>query len=324
MPIGYGVSGPWFELYFTDPTDPAAKQESGGVDEPLVASLDSARVSIDVAAYSMNLRDVESALIHARRRGLKVRLVMESDNMGGDVPDALIAAGIPILGDGLPGLMHDKFVVIDHAEVWTGSMNFTESGTYQDNNNLIHIHSAEVAQLYESEFNEMFTDHKFGPNVMPSIPHPSVTIDGTPLQIYFSLDNPVQSALLDLLNNARSSIYFLAYSFTAAPLAEAIQQRAAAGVKVAGVMESEQVNFNAGKVYAGFRKAGLDVHLDGNPGLMHHKVMIIDGRFVIFGSYNFTASAETKNDENLVVINNPEIAAQFTREFQRVYALAQP
>ena len=89
-------------------------------------------------------------------------------------------------------------------------------------------------------------------------------------------------------------------------------------------MESEQVNFNAGKVYVGFRKAGLDVHLDGNPGLMHHKVMIIDGRIVVLGSYNFTASAETKNDENLMVINNPDIAAQFTREFQRVYALAQP
>jgi phosphatidylserine/phosphatidylglycerophosphate/cardiolipin synthase-like enzyme len=324
MQIGYGVSGSWFELYFTDPTDPAAKQESGGADQPLVASLDSARVSIDVAAYSFNLWDVESALIHARRRGIKVRLVMESDNMGGDVPKTLMAAGIPILGDGLPGLMHDKFVVIDHTEVWTGSMNFTESGTYQDNNNLMHLRSAEVAQLYEAEFNEMFVDHKFGPNVLSAAPHPSMMIDGTPLHIYFSPDNPVQSAVLDLLNNTRSSIYFLAYAFTAAPLAEAIQQRAAAGVKVSGVMESEQVNFNAGKVYAGFRKAGLDVHLDGNPGLMHHKVIIIDGRYVIFGSYNFTASAETKNDENLVVINNPEIAAQFTREFQRVYALAQP
>ena len=324
MPIGYGVSGSWFELYFTDPADPASKQESGGVDEPLITSLDSARVSIDMAAYSFNLWDVESALIRARRRGIKVRLVMESDNMGGDVPQALMTAGIPILGDGLPGLMHDKFVVIDRAEVWTGSMNFTESGTYQDNNNLMHIRSAEVAQLYEAEFNEMFTDHKFGPNVLPAAPHPSMTVDGTPLHIYFSPDNHVQSALLDLLNNARSSIYFLAYSFTATPLADAIQQRAAAGVKVSGVMESEQVNFNAGKVYVGFRKAGLDVHLDGNPGLMHHKVMIIDGRIVVLGSYNFTASAETKNDENLMVINNPDIAAQFTREFQQVYALAQP
>jgi phosphatidylserine/phosphatidylglycerophosphate/cardiolipin synthase-like enzyme len=324
MPIGYGVSGSWFELYFTDPTDPAAKQESGGPEGPLVASLDSARVSIDMAAYSLNLWGVESSLLHARQRGLKVRLVMESDNMGGDVPQALMAAGIPLVGDGLPGLMHDKFIVIDHSEVWTGSMNFTESGTYQDNNNLMHIRSAKVAQVYEAEFNEMFTDHKFGPEVLSASPHPSVTVDGTPLHVYFSPDDHVQSALLDLVANARSSIYFLAYSFTAAPLADAIRQRAAAGIKVAGVMEADEVKSNAGGVYAAFRKAGLDVHLDGNPGLMHHKVMIIDGRIVVFGSYNFTASAETKNDENVVVMDNPEIAAQFMKEFQRVYAVAQP
>ena len=59
MQIGYGVSGPWFELYFTDPTNPAAKQKSGGPDGPLVTSLDSARVAIDMAAYSLNLKDVE-------------------------------------------------------------------------------------------------------------------------------------------------------------------------------------------------------------------------------------------------------------------------
>ena len=67
MRIGYGVSGPWFELYFTDPTNAAKKQESGGPDGPLVTSLDSARVAIDMAAYSLNLKDVESSLLHAQQ-----------------------------------------------------------------------------------------------------------------------------------------------------------------------------------------------------------------------------------------------------------------
>lgn len=49
--------------------------------------------------------------------------------------------------------------------------------------------------------------------------------------------------------------------------------------------------------------------------------MIIDQNVVIFGSYNFTNSAETRNDENLLVIYNADIAAQFIAEFQRVYAL---
>ena len=63
----------------------------------------------------------------------------------------------------------------------------------------------------------------------------------------------------------------------------------------------------------------MDVLRDGNEGLMHHKVMIIDKSIVVMGSYNFTNSAETKNDENLLVIYSEEIAAQFLAEFQRVY-----
>jgi len=51
--------------------------------------------------------------------------------------------------------------------------------------------------------------------------------------------------------------------------------------------------------------------------------MIIDGEIVVLGSYNFTASAETTNDENTLIIFNSEIASQFLREFQRVYAMAQ-
>ena len=89
-------------------------------------------------------------------------------------------------------------------------------------------------------------------------------------------------------------------------------------------MEAEQVASNVGTEYDAFRAAGLDVHLDGNSGQMHHKVMIIDDQIVIMGSYNFTASAEKANDENLIVIYNTDIASQYLREFKRVYALAQP
>ncbi len=119
------------------------------------------------------------------------------------------------------------------------------------------------------------------------------------------------------------SSQFLAYSFIADPLGNAIRQRAAAGVKVAGVMETDQVRSDIGTENAAFRNAGLDVHLDGHPGLMHHKIFIVDNKIVVMGSYNFTVSVEKSNDENLIVINNPDIAAQYMKEFQRVYAVAQ-
>jgi phosphatidylserine/phosphatidylglycerophosphate/cardiolipin synthase-like enzyme len=324
LQVGHGVRGSWFELYFTDPSDLASNQISGGPDGPLVAAIDSARLSVDAAVYSLSLNSVRDALLHAFRRGVRVRIVMESDNMDSTDPQVLLDAGVPMLGDRRQGLMHDKFVVIDQSEVWTGSMNFTNEGAYSDNNNLMRIKSTKVADDYEAEFNEMFVDDKFGNHVGSITPYPRVTVNGTPLDIYFSPDDHVQAALIDLLDNAQSSINFMAFSFTADPLGQAIRLRAQAGVKVSGVMEDDQVASNQGTEYDAFRAAGLDVHLDGNPGQMHHKVIIIDDQIVVMGSYNFTASAETTNDENVVVIYDPEIASQYMQEFQRVYAIAQP
>jgi phosphatidylserine/phosphatidylglycerophosphate/cardiolipin synthase-like enzyme len=319
---GYGVDGGWFELYFTNPESPLASQETGGPDGPLAAAIDTARLTVDVAIYSLSLNSIRDALIRAHKRGVQVRMVMESDNLDRSDPQKLKDAGIPILGDRREGLMHDKFVVIDNSEVWLGSMNFTDSGGYTDNNNLMRIHSVKMAENYTKEFEEMFVDDKFGPDVVAETPNPRVTIDGTPIDVYFSPDDSVQASFIDLVDNAQQSIYFMAFSFTADEIGDAVRARAQDGVAVAGVMETEQVNSNIGTEFDPFRQAGLDVLRDGNEGLMHHKVMIIDENTVIFGSYNFTNSAETKNDENLIVIYNEEIAAQFMAEFQRVYAQA--
>jgi phosphatidylserine/phosphatidylglycerophosphate/cardiolipin synthase-like enzyme len=319
---GYGVDGGWFQLYFTDPLSPLASQKTGGPDGPLAAAIDSARLTVDVAIYSLSLNSIRNALIDAHKRGVQVRMVMESDNLDRSDPQKLKDAGIPILGDRREGLMHDKFVVIDNSEVWMGSMNFTDSGGYADNNNLMRIRSVKMAENYTKEFEEMFVDDKFGPDVVAETPNPQVTIDGTLMDVYFSPDDNVQANFVNLVNNAQQSIYFMAFSFTADEIGQAVRARAQNGVLVSGVMDEDQVKSNVGTEFDPFNQAGLDVLRDGNGGLMHHKVMIIDENTVIFGSYNFTNSAETKNDENLIVIYNEQIAEQFIAEFQRVYAQA--
>ena len=319
---GYGVRGAWFELYFTDPFSSLASQKTGGPDGPLVEAIDAARLSVDLAAYSLTLNSVRAALIHAHQRGVRVRVVMESDNMDGSDPQALKDAGIPLLGDRREGLMHNKFIIIDNSEVWTGSMNFTDSGAYADNNNLIRIRSVKMAEDYTREFEEMFIDDKFGPDVVAKTPNPRVTIDGTPIDVYFSPDDGVAASLLDLLSAAQDSIYFMAFSFTSNDLGDAMRARFKDGVDVKGVMETDQIKSNVGTEYDAFLQAGVDVRPDGNDGQMHHKVIIIDRQIVVLGSYNFTNSAETKNDENLLVVYNPEIAAQYLAEFERVYGKA--
>jgi phosphatidylserine/phosphatidylglycerophosphate/cardiolipin synthase-like enzyme len=311
-----------FQVYFSDPTSPTAYKYEGGPDHPLALAIDAARLSVDMAAYSLNLWSIRDALIRAHRRGVMVRMVMESDNMDSREVQDLKDAGIQIIGDRRAGLMHNKFVVIDRSEVWTGSLNYTVSGAYRDNNNLLCIDSVQAARDYTSEFDEMYEQDVFGGDVINTTHMPPLEIKGYPIEIKFSPDDGVANRIIELIRSAQDSIYFMAYSFTSDDIGKVIIQRAQAGVRVAGVMDTGQILSNQGTEYDKFVRTGLDVRKSGIDGLMHHKVIIIDAKIVITGSYNFTFSAETNNDENIVIIFDPNLAAQYLQEFNKVQAEA--
>ncbi len=203
-------------------------------------------------------------------------------------------------------------------------MNYTVSGAYRDNNNLLCIHSAQAARDYTSEFDEMYAQDLFGGDVIHATQTPPLEIEGFPVEIKFSPDNGVANRITELIRSAQDSIYFMAYSFTSDDIGKVIIQRAQAGVRVAGVMDAGQILSNQGTEFDKFVRIGLDVRKSGIDGLMHHKVIIIDGKIVITGSYNFTLSAETDNDENIVIIFDPNLAAQYLQEFNKVMAEAVP
>lgn len=322
LSVGYGVRGSWFELYFTDPVDPISVQGSGGVDGPLVEAIDAARLSIDIAAYSISLNSVRNALINAHQRGVTIRMVMESSNMDNSDPQRIIEAGIPVVGDNQDGLMHDKFIIIDRSEVWMGSMNYTDSGAYDDNNHIFRIRSTKMAENYIKEFEEMFVDDKFGPIVSAETPNPTLTIDETRVDTFFSPDDGVANKIATVLSSAEESIYFLAFSFTSNDLGDIVRAKAQDGLEIRGVMDEEQINSNQGTEFDPFRQAELDVLIDGIGGQMHHKLFIIDEKIVVFGSYNFSQAAEQRNDENTLIVYNEDIAKEFVKEFERVASQA--
>jgi phosphatidylserine/phosphatidylglycerophosphate/cardiolipin synthase-like enzyme len=170
----------------------------------------------------------------------------------------------------------------------------------------------------------MFDDDNFGPEAGRPTPKPRVEIEGTLIEVYFAPDDGVEAALVDLLDTAQDRIDFLAYSFTSNPLGEAVMRAVDAGLAVRGVMDEEQGSSNIGTEFTAFRSAGLNVRLDGNPGQMHEKVIIVDETVVVLGSYNFSRNANESNDENVLVIHSRLVASQFLREFERMYASARP
>ena len=310
------------DLYFSDPDDPNAGSYRGGPDEALAQAIRDAEFSVDAAIYHLNLWSIRDALIAVHEAGVQVRIVAESDNLDEIEIQELEQAGIEVLGDRRESLMHNKFVVIDGLDVWTGSMNFTVNGAYRNDNNLIHIRSTKLAENYTVEFDEMFVADMFGDNAIPQTPNPKLTIDGVPIENYFSPDDGTEDYIVTAIQNAEESVYFLAFSFTSDPIAAALLDVATAGIMVAGVFEESQYHSNTGTEYDNLLAAGLDVRLDGNQSNMHHKIFIIDGKTVITGSYNFSRSAEERNDENTLIIHDPEIAILYLAEFEHVFEKA--
>ena len=310
-----------FNAYFTTPETNLSVENMQGVEQYLVAAIDAAQRSVDIAIYNFTLKSISDAAIHAHQRGVAVRIVMESDNMDSNSYQRMKDAGIEVVGDDQKGSMHNKFVVIDGYQVWTGSTNLSAGAFYNDNNNLLSINSTQVAQNYTVEFEEMFYDHLFGPEIKYATPNPIVTVSGRTIETYFSPDDGVAVRLVQLIQNADARVDFLAFSLTSDPIAQALIACQRAGIMVRGVMDESQVTSNTGGEYDVLKDAGVDVRLDGNQNLMHHKVMIIDGRYVATGSYNFSGNAERTNDENLVIIDDPALAAQYEAEFEKLYAI---
>jgi phosphatidylserine/phosphatidylglycerophosphate/cardiolipin synthase-like enzyme len=314
----------WYSVYYTQPTNSKGSSLRGGPDQSLADAIRLAHASVDVAVLQLDLWSIRDALLEAHHDGVKVRLVVESDYRDNPELQELVEAGIAVLGDRREGLMHNKFTIIDRQEVWTGSMNYTITDGYRNNNNLVRIRSPQLAQNYTAEFEEMFVEDQFGPGSPANTPNPVVTINGVRLESCFSPDDGCEAELVSLIEEAQQSIQFLAFSFTSDRLADALIERMEAGVEVSGVMEEAQAMSNSGTEFNRLQSAGADVRLDGNPRNMHHKVLIVDEQIVMFGSYNFSFFAETRNDENLIIMHDPQIAAQFVEEFQKIYAQAKP
>jgi phosphatidylserine/phosphatidylglycerophosphate/cardiolipin synthase-like enzyme len=310
--------------YLVYPDEPEARTPPPH-EQAIIADIDNAQTSIDAAFFEYNLMSIADALIRAQQRGVDVRLALDRENLE-DPDDALWAgeverAGIPISWEDSTAFLHSKFIIIDDTLVWTGSWNATVNGTYRNNNNLLRLRIPALVENYHAEFAQM-ADGVFGNDKASAAPNPVIMLDDMRIENYFSPQDGVAQHVVARVREAQEQIRFLTFSYTSDEIAQAMLDRQQEGVLVQGVFE----NRSAGGIGAEFDRlasAGADVWRDGNCYTMHHKVIIVDDATVITGSYNFTQRAEDTNDENLLIIDSPELAAQYIAEFERVFAQAQ-
>lgn len=260
--------------------------------------------SIHCALYDMDLDNL-SILFSEKSKNIDVKIVMDSDNQN------KMLSGKGIVYDTKNQLMHNKFCIFDNKIVWTGSFNPTKSEAYANNNNVIVISSKKLVNNYELEFNELW-NYNFGKGHKTL--EPVIYLNNKKYENWFCPDDNCQQHVLDELKKAEESIYFMTFSFTDQDIAELLISKKQAGKEVKGVGEGSRFTMQY-EQYNDLISAGVDVRKDKNPKTMHNKVFIIDQQTVITGSYNPTKAADEKNDENILIINDKDIADKYLKEF---------
>ncbi len=295
--------------------------------------INNAQKTIDVTSFDLNLPSFVDALVSATQRGVQVRVVYDGKNGSqtlaaaqsptGQDFDAIAAmqgAGIQLVNGGRSsGLMHDKMIIIDSRILFMGSWNMSYNDTFRNNNNLLEITDPTLIANYQAKFDELVAGGHFGTHATVGAQTPQLTIDGVQVSNYFSPVDHVSDKLVALVNDAQHSVRFIIFTYTDKNLAAAMIGRFQAGVDVAGVIENRGASQGA---FVPLFCAKVPVKLDGNKYTMHHKVIVIDESIVVTGSFNFTKSADTENDDNVLVIYDPGVAKQYLDEFDRVNAIA--
>lgn len=146
-------------------------------------------------------------------------------------------------------------------------------------------------------------------------------------ETYFCADphGVCSDVVASVIGSATSTVECAVYTFTEDVIADALVAAKQRGVQVWVVYETDQEASVAAMamVVDKLKKAGIYIESDGNSAIMHHKFVIADGRTLASGSFNYTNSANYKNDENLMVFHSPELAARFSAEFKRLWAEGQ-
>ncbi len=346
--IVYPSSGD-IKIYFNNPVDTSVSSGVNAIylnqsmDDTLVAYINRANYSIDVAVYnyvqSAAIANIATAINNAYNRGVKIRWIYDvsASNTGLTLLNANInKLASPALAT--YGLMHNKFMIVDmqspnpyHAMVWTGSTNWNASQFNSDVNNTIIIQDKNLGYAFTMEFNEMWGDtglvpnaslSKFGPYKTDNTYYHSFNIGGKIVEVYFSPSDKTNSRLLSSIASADNDLYFGIFAFTLNANADSIKNKIQNGVYVAGIMDQFSQIYPPYTTLQPVMGNNLKLYTSGS-SLYHNKFLIADAcdissdPLVFTGSHNWSSSAETKNDENTLIIHDATIANIYYQSFYK-------
>ncbi|MDX6768096.1 MAG: phospholipase D-like domain-containing protein, partial [Elusimicrobiota bacterium] len=321
----------------------------------LIAAIDASRTSIEIAIHGLALRDVAAALKRAKDRGVRVRIVMnqthvfpekERDRREAEV-QLLLDEGFEmkmLRGGDMHGAMHNKFAVFDGAVLETGSFNWTAAADRQHYENALFTDEADRLAAFGAYWRWLWErsspiDERRPPArpvptppgeerprlpdlpAAPAVPGRTVDFNGTALPAQVFSPWSAEASIVAALDAARVSIDVANFSFTSMPLREALLRARDRGVTVRIVLDANQFKYLAEMrelVRLGF-DARLSRGKNGERGVQHNKMAVLDGRLVQTGSYNWTTNAHKNNYENVLFLDAPDDAAAYAAYYERIW-----
>jgi len=137
----------------------------------------------------------------------------------------------------------------------------------------------------------------------------------SPIKVLFSPNGGCQEAVVQGISQAQKTIDIAMYDLTTREISQELIKAKARGVQIRVFLDKGEGN---GKYSKGryLMDKGIDVRFYAGTGLMHNKFAVIDNRVLITGSFNWTTSAERKNQENLLIITDENVVKQYSQRFE--------
>lgn len=135
-----------------------------------------------------------------------------------------------------------------------------------------------------------------------------------PIETCFTPGEDCAALIISKIDAAKKAVRVQAYSFTSAPIAKALIDAKKRGVDVRALLDKSQRT----EKYSGadtLANSGVPVAIDAAHAIAHNKIMIIDQATVVTGSFNFTKSAQERNAENVVILQDADVVKRYARNW---------
>jgi phosphatidylserine/phosphatidylglycerophosphate/cardiolipin synthase-like enzyme len=304
------------------------------LEKTIVDFIDGAQKRLFIAVQELDSRPIAEAIIRARRdRKVLVKLVLEADYLrakrahqdpfaasGSHEPnrilhDAILRSNIKVNSDFNASIFHQKFIIRDSQSVLTGSTNFTDTGTSGNLNHIVIVHDDDIARIYNREFTEIQQGHFGKLNEGHDKRPDEVMVSNVRVKILFAPDHNPEMEIMKQIAKAQSRVDFAIFTFAeSSGIDDQLVFAKQAGIQVRGALFTMQANqdWSAKDI---LKNAGLDLFLvpgsdisGPKPNKLHHKIMVIDQKLIIAGSFNYTEPANRLNDENIIIIGDLDAA----------------